>query len=120
MQCVTTTSFSILINGSPYSFFKPKRGLRQGDHLSPFLFILTTEVLARLIEREAANNKISGYKLAPNFMPITHLQFADDLFIFAQADKENMGSIKACLDTYSYWFGQKVNFLKSVVLFSKI
>ena len=120
MQCVITTSFSILINGSPYSFFKPKRGLRQGDPLSPFLFILTTEVLARLIEREAANNKIIGYKLAPNLTLITHLQFADDLFIFAQSDEENMGSIKACLDTYSDWSGQKVNFLKLVILFSKM
>ena len=98
---------------------KPKRGLRQGDPLSPFLFILATEVLARLIEREAVNNKINGYKLALDLMPITHLQFADDLFIFAQANVENMGSIKACLDTYSNWSGQKVNFGKSVIIFSK-
>ena len=83
MQCVTTPSFSILLNDSPFSFFKPKRGLRQGDPLSPFLFILAAEVLARLIEREAVNNKIIGYKLAPDLMPISHLQFADDLFIFA-------------------------------------
>ena len=119
MQCVTTPSFSILLNSSPFSFFKPKRGLRQGDPLSPFLFILAAEVLARLIEREVVNNKINGYKLALDLMPITHLQFADDLFIFAQADVENMGSIKACLDTYSDWSGQKVNFGKSVIIFSK-
>ena len=85
MQCVTTTSLSILINGSPYSFFKPKRGLRQGDPLSSFLFILTAEILARLIKREEANNKIIGYKQALDLTPITHLQFTDDLFIFAQA-----------------------------------
>ena len=52
-------------------------------------------------------------------MPITHLQFANDLFIFAQADEENIENIKACLDTYSNWFGQKVNFLKLVIIFSK-
>ena len=119
IQCLTTTSFSILINGSPCSFFKPKRGLRQGDPLSPFLFILAAEVLARLIEKEAVNKKIIGYKLALDLMPITHLQFANDLFIFAQANEENMGSIKACLDIFSDWFGQKVNFLKSVIIFSK-
>ena len=112
MQCVTTTSFSILINGSPFSFFKRSRGVRQGDPLSPFLFVLATEVLARLIKREVSNNKIIGYKLAPDLMPITYLQFADDLFIFAQANEENIESIKACLETFVGWLGQKVYILK--------
>ena len=103
MQCVTTTSFSILINGSPFSFFKPNRGVRQEDPLSPFLFVLATEVLSRLIEREVSNNKIIGYKLALDLMPITHLQFADDLFLFAQANEENIESIKACLETFAGW-----------------
>ena len=103
MQCVTTTSFSILINDSPFSFFKPNRGVRQEDPLSPFLFVLATEVLSRLIEREVSNNKIIGYKLALDLMPITHLQFADDLFLFAQANEENIESIKACLETFAGW-----------------
>ncbi|KAK9988622.1 hypothetical protein SO802_028861 [Lithocarpus litseifolius] len=119
MQCVTTASFSILINGSPFSFFKPNRGVRQGDPLSPFLFVLATEVLARLIEREVSNNKIIGYKLAPGLMPISHLQFADDLFLFTQANEENIESIKACLETFARWSGHKVNLLKSVIIFSK-
>ena len=63
MQCVSTTSFSILINGSPFGFFKPQRGVRQGKPLSPFLFVLAAEVLAWLIEREATCSDIKGYKL---------------------------------------------------------
>ena len=90
MQCVTTTSFSVLINESPFGHFKPQRGLRQGDPLSPFLFVLASEVLSKLIEREAASNKINGFKLVRDLAPITHLQFVDDLFIFAQANEENM------------------------------
>ena len=119
MQCVTTTSFSILINGSPFSFFKPNRWVRQGDPLSPFLFFLATEVLTRLIKREVSNNKIIGYKLALDLMPITHLQFVGDLSLFAQANEENIESIKACLETFAGWSGQKVNLLKSAIIFSK-
>ena len=119
MQCVTTTSFSVLINGSPFGHFKPQRGLRQGDPFSPFLFVLTSEVLSKLIEREATSNKINGYKLARDLAPITHLQFADDLFIFVQANEENMNQIKVCLETFEKWSGQKVNFFKSVIIFSK-
>ena len=76
MQCVTTTSFSILINGSSFGHFKPQRGLRQGDPLSPFLFVLAFEVLSKLIEREAASSKINGVKLARDLalLPTCNLQ----------------------------------------------
>ena len=76
-------------------------------------------MLARLIEKEVLNNKIIGYKLAPDLMLITHLQFANDLFLFAQANEENIESIKACLETFAGWSGQKVNLLKLVMIFSK-
>lgn len=98
---MTTSSFSILINGSPYGFFRPERGIRQENPFSPFLFVLAAEVLARLIKREVSQHKIKGFKLAPDLMPITNLQFADDLFIFAQADDENMERIKVIFETYS-------------------
>lgn len=48
-ECISTVSYSIIINGSPHGFFQPSRGLRQEDPRSPFLFILGTEVLSRLI-----------------------------------------------------------------------
>ena len=52
-------------------------------------------------------------------MPITHLPFVDDLFIFAQANDENMAKIKSCFDVFSCWLGQKINFHKSVIIFSQ-
>ena len=64
LQCVTTPSFSILVNGAPYGFFKSERGLRQGDPLSPFLYVLAGEVLSRMIGRVGRNDMIKGVKLS--------------------------------------------------------
>lgn len=59
-QCVSTPNFSVLINGSASSFFYGSRGIRQGDPLSPFLFILISEALSRIIWREVRNGNIMG------------------------------------------------------------
>ena len=93
-ECISNTSFSILINGSPYGFFQPQRGLRQGDPLSPFLFIVAAEVLSKLLQKAEERNKLKDIKLAKGCQLISHLQFADDLFIFVRADEENIRSIK--------------------------
>ena len=64
-------------------------------------------MLSKLIEREAASNKINGFKLVRDLAPTTHPQFVDDLFIFAQANEENMNQIKVCLDTFESGLDKK-------------
>ena len=93
--------------------------MRQSDPLSPFLFVLAREVLAQLIEREALYNGIKGFKLVRDLTPITHLQFANDLFIFAQVNEENLERIKYCLNVFSSWSGQKIIFFKSFIIYSR-
>ena len=93
--------------------------MRRSNPLSPFLFVLAREVLARLIEREALYNGIKGFKLARDLTLITHLQFADDLFIFAQVNEENLERIKYCLNVFLSWSGQKINFFKSFIIYSR-
>jgi hypothetical protein len=82
MDCVSNVSFSILINGKPSNPFTPQRGLRQGDPLSPYLFILCANVLSGLITRAQQDEKLHGIKIAHSAPAISHLFFADDSLFF--------------------------------------
>ena len=106
-----------MINGAPYGFFKPHRGLRQGDPLYPFLFILAFEVLVMLLCKVELNGELNGIKVSRTSPSISHVQFADDLFIFVKAKEENLVTVKECLDKYMEWSGQAVNSAKSSMFF---
>jgi hypothetical protein len=100
--CISSSSFSILINGNPFSLFSPKRGLMQGDPLSPFLFILGYEVLSRLLFNEEALSNIKGLKISRNNPTIHHLLFVDDLLIFGKATPKEAIIIQSCLVKYYF------------------
>ena len=115
---VTSPSFSILINGSPFGLFNPKCGLQQGDHLSPFLFILGSEVLSRLLIRRESQGSLRGVRIAHQCSPISHLIFADDLILFAKATLAKATILKTVVDQYCHWSGQAINISKSSIHFS--
>ncbi|GJY19066.1 putative reverse transcriptase domain, reverse transcriptase zinc-binding domain protein [Tanacetum coccineum] len=86
MECVSMTSFSISINGSLHGYFKGKRGLRQGDPLSPYLFMIVMEVLMLILKRRTRNLELFTYHRFCSRMELINLCFVDDLFLFAHGD----------------------------------
>ena len=105
MECVTTTSLSVLVNGGKSNFFHPSRGLRQGDPLSPYLFILCQEILSRLIDREQAAGTVSGVKMNTGGLAFTNVMFADDIMLFSKASNKDVFALNNCLEKYCTWSG---------------
>ena len=86
--------------------FNPLRGLRQGDPLPPYLFILGSEVLMRIINKEVADGNISGVKVSSTTPPISKLCFVDDVILFCASE---LVSLKGCLEKYCSRSGQKIS-----------
>jgi hypothetical protein len=120
MECVSSVSSSILINGGKSKTIFPTRGLRQGDPLSPYLFILCQEVLSRIIDREHMIGNIKGVKMNMGGPDFTHVMFADDLMLFSKASSNEVLSLNSCLEKYCRWSGQLINRSKSGIIFSKL
>ena len=95
--------FSLLLNEGQCLSFNPSYGLRQGDPLSPYLFILGSEVLIRIINKEVADGNISRVKVSSTAPLISKLCYADDIILFCKAKASKLVSLKRCLEKYFFW-----------------
>ena len=118
MNCVSSSSISILLNGGKIEPFHPSKGIRQEDPLSPYLFIMCMEVLGFLISRRCEENLWHPVRASRGGQTFSHLFFADDLVLFAKVDLRNCTSVRETLDTFCELSGQKVSLNKSKVYFS--
>ena len=118
-ECISSPSMQLLWNGSKSNVFNPSRGIRQGDPLSPFLFVICMEKLAHLIQSNISSGNWRPIRLNKGGPPLSHLFFADDLIIFAEARLDQVQVIKDCLNAFCDASGQKINEGKTRVFFSR-
>ena len=118
MNCVTSCSLNILWNGEPTGAFYPTRGIRQGDLLSPYLFVACMEGLSQLIEASCNGGHWKGIPVCKGGPRLSHLMFADDVILFGEASKEHARVIKDCLVKFCQASGQKLSAQKSCIYFS--
>ncbi|KAL2922946.1 LINE-1 reverse transcriptase-like protein [Bienertia sinuspersici] len=114
MECVTTPMFSIVLNGSPYGFFKSARGLRQGDPISPLLFVMGMEYLSRSLTKVAEEQ---GFHFHPRCRAakLTHLCFADDLILCCKGEQASIDKLLRGFNHFSQVSGLQANRSKTEI-----
>lgn len=115
--CISSARFSVLINGSLCSFFSSSTGLRQGDPLSPFLFILLAETFSWAIRAAKLGGIWKGIRIHNVPQSISHCLFADDTLLFGQASLGEARVKKGIIQNYASFSGQRVNVDKSKIFF---
>ena len=118
MKCITSVTYSVIINGSTHGCIVPTRGLRQGDPLSPYLFLLCAEGFSALINEATRCQQLNGISICRGSAKISHLFFADDSLLFYKANGVECNKLKEILRTYESTSGQKINMDKSSIFFN--
>jgi hypothetical protein len=116
---VRSVSFSVLFDGTKLESFKPTWGIRQGDPISPYLFLLAAEGPSCLLKVHDQSSQIGGIKVAPTTPPVNHLLFADDSLLFFKGSREEAEELSSHLDVYCQASGQRINTDKSSIFFTK-
>ncbi|RVW30453.1 putative ribonuclease H protein [Vitis vinifera] len=118
-SCVSSAKFSILVNGVPAGFFPNTRGLRQGDPLSPYLFVMGMEILDVLIRRAVEGGYLTGCNIrggSRTSLNISHLFFADDTVVFCEANKDQVSHLSWILIWFEAASGLRINLAKSEII----
>lgn len=118
-QCISTPTFSIFVNGISEGFFKSTKGLRQGDPLSPYLFVLGMEVFSSLLKSRFDACYIH-YHPKTSELSITHLMFADDVMVFFYGGCSSLHGITEVLSDFSSWSGLDVNKEKKTLFLADV
>ena len=118
MICISSTKYSLLINGSLMEVFNAQRGLRQRDPMSPLLFVIGMEYLSRILVYESSLHSFGFYPRCRR-TKLTHLCFADDLMLFCRADLNLVKNLVLCIDSFSQVSGLVADSSKSAIYIAR-
>ncbi|KAK5846193.1 hypothetical protein PVK06_002467 [Gossypium arboreum] len=119
MSCVHSVRYMVKCNLTLSNTIVPGRGLRQGDPLSPYLFLFCMEAFSKMLIQAQNNNKIKGIRSSINGPRINHLFFADNTLLFIRNKNKDVEEMVNILMKFSGVSGQKINDDKSMIMFSQ-
>ncbi|XP_074305841.1 uncharacterized protein LOC141641063 [Silene latifolia] len=117
MRCVSYPWFTLSLNGSTFGYFQGKRGIRQGDPMSPLIFTICMEYLSRVL-RVVTEQLEFNYHSLYRTLKLSHLCFADDLLIFCRGDRVSIKVLLRAFATFSFVSGLEMNCEKSEIYFN--
>ena len=118
MECISTVSYSFLLNNEVIGNVQPQRGICQGDPLSPYIVIICTEVLSGLCRTAQDTGLLPGIRVSRYGPKLNHMLFADDTMIFTKTDHLSCSTLVEILRSYEAASGQMINVQKSSISFS--
>lgn len=118
MECILSISYSLLLNGHKVQSFHPSRGLRQGDPLSPYIFIIAMNTLSAALHLAEYNDELEGVQFAIRGPWVSHLMYVDDIVLFLKVSHDSCEANKETLDDFFKASGLSLNHMKSSVIFS--
>jgi hypothetical protein len=119
MSCVTLVRYRVRFNGVATPPFSPSRGLRQGDPLSPYLFLFVADGLSKIISSKVESQALQELRICRGALGVSHLLFADDTLLFFKAIADQAHVVKEIIDTYARYTGQLINPSKCSIMFNE-